>query len=290
MMLNHDSPAKRYPAIICAALRELTQLTDKETWDGLFPGGELSIQLHWSTVNAVEKYTGALVRMCWRAKAADWAYRLIAVGPRLAMEVLLHCDPRLLPVPQDFWREAGLDDSAKRYTRSVAESLVARLSRPAGWKYGQDDIRDLAGLANRTVSRYKGNVPASRQELISWLQEMPYSPSLRAICSQIGDGIPESKDVLGSIYQLELSAERKRNSSGGNAQYASRWMLGHLDQISDEEMKAYRAGKLPERHMMARARRAATRWFLAEFHRLLLEEQRPEQEKDVCKTDETTRP
>jgi hypothetical protein len=228
-----------------------------------------------SMSGAAMEIRNLLYSMCEFSRATAWARDLPSIGPVHAMEVYLSVDLAEMPVVDDVWRAAGLDNSCKSLSRSAAELLLDRVIPPSrikerGW-YTREDIFVLAKEAGRNPGRYTGPFPAPRYRVLAWLLEPPFMSRLRAVCNQIGESIVSGDDILHRSYELYLQIENKRNDSGQLAEVARRWLAGHPD-MPREEAAVYLTGKLPQSHVISRARKAATRGFLTSFHELLRED------------------
>jgi hypothetical protein len=98
----------------------------------------------------------------------------------------------------------------------------------------------------------------------------PWNASLRVICWKIGQSFMKfsnnDKCYYGGIYRERKAYEIARNTSGGNAARAAEILKEKNFKKTTEAYKHLSTGFLPPAQIDARARRYATKLFLAHLH------------------------
>ena len=104
-------------------------------------------------------------------------------------------------------------------------------------------------------------------------QRRPWNARLKTLCWKIGESFVKVKnhdeDVYGKLYDLRKRLEEERNEMGLFAEQAEAKVK--VVGKSTEAYKAYSKGKLPPGHIHARAKRYATKLFLAHYHHVAYE-------------------
>lgn len=101
-------------------------------------------------------------------------------------------------------------------------------------------------------------------------QKRPYNANLKVLCWKIGQSFMKfhNRDecFYGHIYAERKAYEIARNERGENAELAKSELEKKNYGRDTNARKAYEAGKLPDGRIDARARRYATKLFLAHWH------------------------
>lgn len=105
-------------------------------------------------------------------------------------------------------------------------------------------------------------------------EKRPWNAKLKVLCWKIGDSFVKfqnhEKDVYGKIYVVRKQQEVERNEAGLFADQAARSLEER--NIRDPELrKTLEAGRLPAGRLDLRARRYATKLFLAHLHHVMYE-------------------
>ena len=104
-------------------------------------------------------------------------------------------------------------------------------------------------------------------------QRRPWNARLKTLCWKIGESFVKVKnhdeDIYGKLYDLRKRLEEERNEMGLFAEQAEAKVK--VVGKSTEAYKAYSKGKLPPGHIHARAKRYATKLFLAHYHHVAYE-------------------
>lgn len=100
-------------------------------------------------------------------------------------------------------------------------------------------------------------------------QKRPHNAELKKLCWKIGESFVKVKgrdnDVYGKIYELRKQYEKEKNDRGEYREMAAR-ILKEKNFSNDTKAKAaYIAGKLPDGHLHARAKRYAVKIFLSHW-------------------------
>lgn len=99
-------------------------------------------------------------------------------------------------------------------------------------------------------------------------QKRPYNASLKVLCWKIGDSFCKFHNreecFYGHLYAQRKEFEVNRNESGGNAETA-KTTLEQRNIRDKATIKRYEEGKLPDGRIDLRARRWATKLFLAHW-------------------------
>jgi len=100
-------------------------------------------------------------------------------------------------------------------------------------------------------------------------QKRPWNASLKVLCWKIGDSFVKNSNrencFYGKVYRERKQYELDRDARGGNAEAAATTLKER--NIRDKETRAiYESGHLPLGRLDLRARRYATKLFLAHWH------------------------
>lgn len=172
-----------------------------------------------------------------------WAQSIHGIGPVIAAGLLAHID--LKP-----WKctQGGPKDRCK------PES-------PHGPSCTHAPVRTAGG-----VWRFAGQDPTVKWEKG---KKRPWNADLKRLCWIIGDSFVKQrnspKDFYGKYYEQRKEMEKAKNEAGDYADLASQSL--QTRNIRDAQLKAtYESGKLPDGRIELRARRYATKLFLAHYH------------------------
>lgn len=106
-------------------------------------------------------------------------------------------------------------------------------------------------------------------------ERRPWNASLKTLCWKIGESFVKvsnsDKDVYGKVYLARKEDEKRRNEAGEYADQATTKLERVRIGKDTEAYKYYSQGKLPPGHIHARAKRYATKLFLAHWHHVAWE-------------------
>jgi hypothetical protein len=106
-------------------------------------------------------------------------------------------------------------------------------------------------------------------------EKRPWNADLKVLCWKIGEsfvkvsGRPNS--FYGKIYAERKAYEVKRNDDGLNAKTATEIVASGKYKRKTVAREAYKAGRLPDAHVHARAKRFAVKLFLSHWHAVACE-------------------
>lgn len=97
-------------------------------------------------------------------------------------------------------------------------------------------------------------------------QKRPFNGQLKTLCWKIGESFVKVKgneqDVYGKVYAQRKEWEKGVNDKGGYAEQAAAMLAKRPNHA---QRATYAAGKLPDGHLHARAKRYAVKLFLAHY-------------------------
>jgi hypothetical protein len=98
-------------------------------------------------------------------------------------------------------------------------------------------------------------------------QKRPWNASLKTLCWKIGESFVKVKgnesDIYGKVYEERKTLEHERNERSAFAEQAAAVLKARP---THAQRATYAAGKLPDGHIHARAKRYAVKLFLSHFH------------------------
>ncbi len=106
-------------------------------------------------------------------------------------------------------------------------------------------------------------------------ERRPWNASLKVLCWKLGDSFVKNRnrdsDVYGKVYAERKAQEIERNEAGQFADQAARSLTER--KVRDKALReCLEAGKLPPGRIDLRARRYATKLFLAHYHHVAYED------------------
>lgn len=240
------------------------------------PHGVLSWLADQSTIlesqvkRALDKYTEAHVM-------GSWMRSIHGIGPVISAGLLAHININKAPTVGHIWRYAGLDPTVTWQGRVKAEALMKALKE----QYGNASLPEMVEIAARKVNRKSENYYAylaasdfrkeqtcSIATLTKWLAMPPWNGQLKTLCWKIGESwvkhAGSEKCYYGHFYLEFKQKEIERNEAGGNAETAK--LRVNTVGKGTEAREHYEAGRLPPAQIHARAKRKATKLFLAHMH------------------------
>jgi len=98
-------------------------------------------------------------------------------------------------------------------------------------------------------------------------EKRPWNASLKTLCWKIGESFVKVKgkesDFYGKVYEVSKARRHLKNDAGGFSELAAS-VLKRLPNHRQKE--TYAAGKLPDGHIHAQAKREAVKLFIAHLH------------------------
>jgi hypothetical protein len=116
------------------------------------------------------------------------------------------------------------------------------------------------------VWRFAGQDPTSK-----WGkgQKRPWNASLKVLCWKIGESFVKvsghDDDIYGHVYAARKAEEIGKNDAGLFREQAAAALVAKRYRDDTTAKKCYENGKLPPAHVHARAKRYATKLFLAHY-------------------------
>lgn len=224
-----------------------------------------------ATQDALDRYTET-------RPEGRWAKSVCGIGPVLSAGLLAHIDITRARTAGAIWRFAGYDNTNEWVGKEGAEKIIAE-----HWdskESGEQNLIRIAGTMKRrpesliTVAKKKtGKV--TKLSATSALARRPWNAQLKLLCWKIGESFVKvqanENDVYGKIYVERKALERERNEGGAFADQAAAALAAKKYRKETFARAAYEAGRLPDAHIHARARRYAVKLFLAHFHHVSYE-------------------
>jgi hypothetical protein len=232
-----------------------------------------------------------------------WAKSIHGVGPIITAGLMAHIDISLCTTAGCIWRFAGLEPTvrwigreeanklAKETWKSLTRSGVSQEQhninvdegiRALALRIGKKPDRLVAGAIAMSLPRRESDEPDESIEveagsveditesgLAKAISRRPWNADLKRLCFNIGECFVKvsgnEKAFYGHLYKNRKAQEVFRNERGDFAQQAAEQLGRFSYGKSTAAYKAYIAGKLPDAHLHARAKRYAVKIFLAHF-------------------------
>lgn len=206
-------------------------------------------------------------------KIGLWSKGIIGIGPVLSAGLQAHIDINKAKGAGAIWRIAGLDPSVEWLGRDGAKTLVDKYAHLKNWN---ERILATFAEANRKPEPYYASLGTDKPtatSLTKFLAKRPWNASLKVLAWKIGEsfvkvsGNPNS--LYGRLYVQRKQEEIEKNDKGVFAEQARIILTRKKIGKDTEAYKAYIEGKLPPAHIHARAKRYATKMFLAHYFEAL---------------------
>jgi hypothetical protein len=211
-----------------------------------------------------------------------WSRGICGIGPVIAAGLMANIDITRTPTAGGIWRYAGYDSSVRWASKDkcedwIEENLGTKLDNDSVitaanfWGRRGDSLLRMATMDHKTGKLKKLTV----KTLGATLARRPWNASLKTLCWKLGESFVKVKgrdsDVYGKIYDIRKVYEHSLNAEGGYAEDCER-ILKEKNWSNDTiARKAYMAGRLPDGHIHARAKRYAVKLFLAHWHQVAYE-------------------
>jgi hypothetical protein len=214
---------------------------------------------------------------------AAWAMSIRGIGPVIAAGLAAHIDITQAPTVGHLWRFAGLDPTQRWGGRKVAKEVVTTWlgKRKPTVEDVQVVAEQVGGLRANTVLRLATTKkdgtaqPLTATNLESALAVRPFNAKLKVLAWKIGESFVKVKnhpeDVYGKVYDQRKQLEETRNEAGEFADQAKAKLERFNIDKGTDAYKSYSQGKLPPAHIHSRAKRYATKLFLAHYHHVAYE-------------------
>ena len=106
-------------------------------------------------------------------------------------------------------------------------------------------------------------------------EKRPWNAALKTLTWKIGESFVKTQnldgDVYGKVYAERKQVEIARNEAGTFAETAARILTEKTFRRDTTAKTAYTAGRLPDGHIHARAKRYAVKLFLSHYHHVAYE-------------------
>jgi hypothetical protein len=215
-----------------------------------------------------------------------WAREVTGVGPVLAAGLLANIDITKAPTVSHIWRYAGLDPTVEWKDKEKAKAWIKQeLEKPgmnldvmflhyaaAKWGRSAETLIRMATTDHKTGEEKKLTLDGAAAALA----RRPWNASLKTLCWKIGESFVKVKgnknDVYGKLYEQRKAYEQQKNERGEYAEKAALILASKNFSADTKAKEAYLAGRLPDGHLHARAKRWAVKLFLAHLHDVMYRE------------------
>jgi len=222
-----------------------------------------------------------------------WMKGLVGIGPVIAAGMIGYLDITKAPTAGHFWSYAGLNPNVKWLGKVKAEALVKEVADEIGGRGDRVNFESLLAAAAAKCNRNAENIramlvhianpnenpdlPDSKIYTISNLKKAlsmtPWNPALKVLCWKAGESFVKRSGhrhcLYGHLYLAKKEYYLQRNQNGDYADRADA-LLPLFDKAT-ESYKALAAGKLPQGHVHAMAKRFAVKIFLSHVHQVMYE-------------------
>lgn len=207
---------------------------------------------------------------------ARWAKGLAGIGPVLAAGLAAHIDITKAKTAGAIWRFAGIEPSAVWLGTEGAEALVR-----SDWDNKLTPEENLLQIATRLNRRPESLLRIAKDDetgrvtkksVTAALAKRPWNARLKVLQWKIGESFVKvqnlEQDIYGKVYAQRKAEYIDKNTQGGYAETA-RKILQEKNFSRDTNAKAaYQAGRLPDGHIHAMAKRYAVKLFLSHYHEI----------------------
>jgi hypothetical protein len=207
--------------------------------------------------------------------------KISGVGPQTAAGLAAYIDIEKCKTISSLWKFSGLyPDSRPPFHRealAILDEAVDKFKDIHGAEryvdnLHRDHIEYIANKLGYSYDRFVRLATARKGAAVTWnsiliaVQKPRYCKMFKQICMSLGNDIIKKKSVYQDLYRYRYAYEADRNDKGLYAKEAKKY-LNRFDY--DPRKKAYAAysqGKLPETHLVNRAKRWATKILLAHYY------------------------
>jgi Transposase IS116/IS110/IS902 family len=165
-----------------------------------------------------------------------------------------------------------LDDFSDRSTPGVwAKSILGIGPVIAAGLLCHIDIEQAPTVGH--IWRYAGLDPT-----VEWKkgEKRPWNAALKRLCWLIGESFVKvssrDSDIYGKVYVARKEQEAAKNEAGEFADQAAAALAAKNWRSDTQARTEYKAGRLPKARIHARAKRYATKLFLAHLHHVMYED------------------
>ena len=202
-----------------------------------------------------------------------WAKSIVGIGPVISAGLQAYIDISKAKGAGAVWRIAGLDPSVKWLGREGAKTLVKKYDHLDNWN---ERIIATFAEANRKPDAYYaslGDDNPTETNLSKYLAKRPWNAGLKVLSWKIGESFVKvsgnPKSLYGRLYVQRKHDETEKNEKQMFAEQAAAILREKNIGKTTEAYKHYTMGKLPPAHIHARAKRYATKMFLAHYFEAL---------------------
>lgn len=248
-------------------LRAIHQRTDNSTDEN----ENITYQLFNSVVKTENSTKKILDYASGNTRTGRWLRANLGIGPVLASALMSSFDITKAPTAGHFWSYAGLNDNNKPWLGTDKAKDVINSVLQGRKKITENDLMEIAKIAKyRYEQLYTAAITDSgsfsKKNLVAFMAKPPYNLNLKPICWKVGQQFMKlannEKSLYGKIYREKKADEHFKNNNGMFAEQAA--LKLQTTNIENEEIKAiYESGKLPDGHILARAKRFAVKLFIS---------------------------
>lgn len=211
-----------------------------------------------------------------RRIVGQWSLLVPGIGPVIAAGLIAHVDVKKSPSAGHIWRYAGLDPTVRWLGQAGARALVEEVLGPPvrGAVISEENLALLAARSHRDLVWLHAQASAddaqvTRAGLVAALSKRPWNARMKVLSYFIGESFVKvqnrDKDFYGKIYAARKVYEQENNAKNLYADQAARILQEKRIGTETIAYSFYSKGQLPPAQIHARARRYATKLFLAHW-------------------------
>lgn len=247
-------------------LRAIHQRTDNSTDEN----ENITYQLFNNVVNTEKATKKILDYSSGNTRIGRWLRSNMGIGPVLASALMSSFDITKAPTAGHFWSYAGLNDNNKPWLGTEKAKDIIDSVLQGRKKITENDLAEIAKIAKyRYEQLYTAamtDTGFSKKNLTAFMAKPPYNLDLKIICWKVGEQFMKlannEKSLYGKIYREKKADEHLKNNNGLFAEQAKRKL--QVTNIDKKEIREiYESGKLPDGHILARAKRFAVKLFIS---------------------------
>ena len=211
-----------------------------------------------------------------------WLMAIIGIGPVISAGLIAYFDIDKCTHFNQFHSYAGLNDNnnpwlgTEKAKKEVSEWLKEHPDENPK-NLSDTIVIDICAKYHRTYESSikqaydqkkldKGKKVITKASVEAWLAKPPYNTKLKTLCWKIGGSFMKMSNkegsLYGKLYKQRLVYEQGKNERGEYAKEAAK-KLATCNIKDKKTRKIYESGKLPDGHILARAKRATVKIFIA---------------------------
>lgn len=220
---------------------------------------------------------------CKSVPVCRWALQIKGIGPVFAANLYRYIDLSKCHYATQFLSYAGFNDNnapwlGKEKATKLVDSVFEKNNLKNNAKVDDYILLQVAVQSGRNLRVVKqafnkhrecaAKSDSDRTVLIKVMSKPPYNKDLKSLCYLIGESFCKNQNrgsLYGEIFKERKALETLRNENGEFADQAAK-LLKEKNYSKDTDTYKYLIqGKLSPGHIVARARRYATKIFLTHF-------------------------